>query len=107
MNVYKSSGKVRSLKRNFINECALCYWNKLPISVKTAISVDKFKEKLQQFKLNAKCGNVLIQDGNFWEISDEILNRIEGDNYLENKLEHNKYLSSHPFVAMKKSINLR
>ena len=48
---------------------------------------------------------MLIQDGNFWEISDEILNRIEGDNYLENKLEHNKYLSSHPFVVMKKSIN--
>ena len=50
--------------------------------------------------------NVAVQDGNFWEISDKVLSRIEGENYLENKLKHNKYLSSHKFVAMKKSISL-
>ena len=98
--------QVRSIKRNFINERALSYWNKLPINVKTATSVDKFKGQLQQFKINVKCGNVSVQDGNFWEVSDEVLSRIEGENYLANKLEHNKYLSSHRFVAMKKSINL-
>ena len=31
----------------------------------------------------------------FWEISDEVLNRIEDPvNYLENKLKHNAYLKS-------------
>ena len=107
MNVYKSSAKVRSIKHNFINERILSYWNKLPINVRSAISVDKFKENLQNFKVNTKCGNLQVQDGNFWEISDKVLSRIEGESYLDNKLEHNKYLSSHPFDAMKKSINLR
>ena len=43
---------------------------------------------LQQFKINVKCGNVSVQHGNFWEVSDEVLSRIEGENYLA-KLEHN------------------
>ena len=106
LNVYKSSAKVRGLKRNFINERVLSYWNKLPINVKLATSVDNFKEKLQKFKVNSKFSNVAVKDGNFWEISDKVLSRIESEHYLENKLDHNKYLSSHPFVALKKSINL-
>ena len=44
--------------------------------------------------------------GNFWEISDEVLNKIEGVNYLENKLKHNKYLKDNPIVAKKKFINI-
>ena len=44
--------------------------------------------------------------GNYWEISDEVLNRIEAGSYLENKIRHNEFLKDNPFVAKKKFINL-
>ena len=44
--------------------------------------------------------------GNFWELSDGVLNRMESGNYLENKLKHNMYLKENPFVAKKKFINI-
>ena len=48
----------------------------------------------------------ICNTGNFWEISDEVLNRIEGVNYLENKLKHNTYLKDNPIVAQRKFINI-
>ena len=30
--------------------------------------------------------------GNYWEISDDVLNRIEGGSYLENEMRHNEFL---------------
>ena len=41
-----------------------------------------------------------------WELSNEVLDRIEGNNYIENKKVHNEYLKLNPFVAKKKFINL-
>ena len=48
----------------------------------------------------------ICNTGNFWAISDEVLNRIEGVNYLENKLKHNTCLKDNPIVAQKKFINI-
>ena len=59
--------------------------------------------------MNTKCKTKALGTcgtGNFWEISDEVLNRIEGVNYLENKLKHNRYLKDNPIVARKKFINI-
>ena len=106
MNVYNSSAKVRNIKRNFINERVISYWNKLDTYVKSAISVDDFKAKLEKFKLSVNCGKIAVHEGQFWEISYKVLSRIEDDKYLENKLVHNRYLALHPFVAKKKFINL-
>ena len=36
----------------------------------------------------------------------EVLKRIEGNDYIENKEKHNEYLKLHPFVAKKKFINI-
>ena len=44
--------------------------------------------------------------GHFWEVSDEVISRIEGPSYLANKGKHNMYLRLNPFVARKKFINL-
>ena len=38
--------------------------------------------------------------GNFWELSNEILQRIKSHNYLENKLTHNGYLK----LKLRKSV---
>ena len=58
-----------------------------------AQSIDSFKFMLKGYKLN---GNV-IDTGNFWELSNEVLDRIEGNNYIENKKVHNEYLKLNPF----------
>ena len=44
--------------------------------------------------------------GNYWEISDDVFNRIEGGSYLENKMRHNEFLKDNPFAAKRKFINL-
>ena len=70
-----------------------------------AQSIDSFKFMLEGYKLGHLNGNV-IDTGNFWELSNEVLDRIEGNNYIENKKVHNEYLKLNPFVAKKKFINL-
>ena len=93
--------KFESIKRNFINERVKLFWNKLPSEVKNSSSLNDFKNGLEKFKNNSLCAS-----GNFWELSNEVLNRIESSNYLENKLKHNEYLKENPFVAKKKFINI-
>ena len=105
MNNYSISAKFRRLKRNFISERVVSYWNKLSSDVKSSQSVDIFKIKLEQFKIDSIKGNATCT-GQFWELSDEVLGRIEGNSYLENKLVHNEYLKLNPFVAKKKFINI-
>ena len=93
INLKFSSGRVVS------------YWNKLSSDVKSFRSADFFKVKLEQFKIDSIKGNATCT-GQFWELSDEVLGRIEGNSYLENKLVHNEYLKLNPFVAKKKFINI-
>ena len=42
----------------------------------------------------------------FWNVSNEVLVRIEGASYVSNKEKHNDYLWFHPYVAKKRFINL-
>ena len=107
--VCKSGGnritKIKSIKRNFINERVMLFWNKLPVDVKNASCLNYFKSGLDVFKSQTKSLGI-CDSGNFWELSNEVLNRIESGNYLENKLKHNIYLKENPFVAKKKFINI-
>ena len=105
INSYDGTAKFRKLKRNFINERVVSFWNKLPTDIKMAQSIDSFKCMLEEYKLSYIHANV-IDTGNFWELSNEVLDRIEGSNYVENKKVHNEYLKLNPFVAKKKFINL-
>ena len=50
LNSYNNSAKFRRLKRNFISERVISYWNKLPIEIKNATSIDSFKVMLEKFK---------------------------------------------------------
>ena len=99
------AAKINYLKRNFINERVMLFWNKLPVDVKNASCLNGFKSGLETFKDQTKRLGI-SNTGNFWELSDEVLNRIEGGNYLENKAKHNIYLKENPFVAKKKFINI-
>ena len=73
--------------------------------MKNASGLYGFKSGLEIFKSQTK-GLDICYRGNFWEPSDEVLNRIESGNYLENKLKHNMYLKENPFVVKNKFINI-
>ena len=45
--------------------------------------------------------------GHYWEVSYQVLDKIEGGDYLSNKMEHNEYLRLNPYVARKKGVNLK
>ena len=83
----------------------MLFWNKLPVDVKNSSCLNGFKSGLETFKNHTKSLGI-CDSRNFWELSDEVLNRIEGENYLENKAKHNIYLKENPFVAKKKFINI-
>ena len=111
--ISKSNGsaKLKTFKRNFINERVKSFWNQLPSAVKNSLSLNCFKSGLEDFK--NKCVSLgLSGNGNFWELSGEVLvkqylvKRIEGNDYIENKEKHNEYLKLHPIVAKKKFINI-
>ena len=38
-----------------------------------------------------------MNTGQFWEVSYDVLFRIEGNNYIENKVKHNQYLWFNPY----------
>lgn len=102
---YSGSTKVKNLHKSFLPERIIPYWNRLPVEVKTADSVLNFKVKLEEFK--QKCiSNSVRNDCYFWEVSDEVLSKIEGTNYIENKDKHIQFLMLNPHVAKKQFVNL-
>ena len=99
------SAKITRIRRNFINERVMLSWNKLPSDVKNSQSLNIFKNNLESFKNKTRALGI-SGCGNYWEISDEVLNRIEAGSYLENEIRHNEFLKDNPFVAKKKFISL-
>ena len=101
--VSKGSSKVKNLSRRFLPERVISFWNKLPLSVKNSENVNSFKVNLEHFKKSNFDNDIL---GHFWDISLEVLSKIEGPSYLKNKVKHNEYLWFNPQVAKKRFINL-
>ena len=66
--------KTNSVKQtDFFSHRVINFWNKLPSEVKNCGTVLNFKKKLDEYK------NIGIQNhltGNFWNLSDDIFNRI-------------------------------
>ena len=104
-NLICKSAKITRIRRNFINERVMLSWNKLPSDVKNSQSLNIFKSNLESFKNKTRALGISGY-GNYWEISDEVLNRIEAGSYLENKIRHNEFLKDNPFVAKKKFMYL-
>ena len=91
--------------QSHVQICATVSWNKLPSDVKMASSLNMFKSNLELYKNKTRALGI-SGSGNYWEISDDVLNRIEGGSYLENKMRHNEFLKDNPFAAKRKFINL-
>ena len=70
-----------------------------------APDINSFKNQLESYKLDC-ISSVNERPGNFWELSDAVLSRIEGANYTDNKSSHNEFLKRKPYVAKRKLINM-
>ena len=79
------------------------HWNEQ--SIKNAPTVNSFKSGLYNYKSDI-IRRGIVDSGNFWEVSGQILDKIENDFYLENKEIHNMYLIKNPYIAKKKGFNL-
>ena len=65
--------------------------------------VNSFKENLDIYKQE---NSNFLDRGNFWEISREVLNKIEGPYYARNKSVQNSYILANPKVAKRKYLLL-
>ena len=100
-----SSNAKCNTRRNCLNERVREYWNKLPNEIKMAPNINSFKNQLESYKLDC-ISSANERLGNFWELSDAVLSRIEGANYADNKSSHNEFLKRNPYVAKRKFINM-
>ena len=97
------ANSINRLRKSFLPERIRNCYNNLPAYVKSSDSVLDFKVNLETFKRESSDHNV----NNFWEISNIIIDKIEGNpNYLTRKDKFNAYLLENPFVAKKKGINI-
>ena len=106
INLNVSKSNIRNLRKSFLSERVLPFWNALPISVKNSSSVNDFKINLEVFK-NDCISKGISENHHHWTVSEEVISKIEGGNYLENKRKFNEYAWFHPHVAKKQFINLR
>ena len=98
-----SNNSINKCLNSYLSRRIHKYWNKLPLYCKNATSVDLFKISLSQFKES----NIdIIDSGNFCEISDNLLDKLEGASYLKNKESHNMFLINNPGVARRRGINI-
>ena len=96
---------LKNIQKSFLPERVIPYWNKIPPDVKNSVTVLSFKIKLEGFKKDM-ISKSITNDCFFWNVSNEVLIRIEGASYASNKEKHNDYLWFHPYVAKKRFINL-
>ena len=93
-------GKPTQGKADFFSRRVVRYWNKLPYKVQSSPSVNSFKSRLQQFKVDK-----FEATGNYWSLSEVILSKIKVTD--SNRTDHIGYLMEHPYVAKSKWINLK
>jgi len=99
--------QVSNFRKKFFSERVIQYWNVLPNFVKLSSSVNNFKANLsvhksQQLK-NEHSGNSV---GNFWEVSERILQRIESSSAIAGRAAFCEYLNDNPWVAKRKGMNI-
>ena len=98
-----SMASINDKNRNdFFSNRVIKYWNKLPLYVKRSDDVNSFKINLDKFKKSA-----FYIEGNFWDVSREIIERIDTPSQNLNRKKHADFLRDHPWIAKKRGINIK
>ena len=96
-NLVSRPGDQNKFKHGFLSRRVIHYWNKLPVDVKSAKTVDSFKNKLLKFKQNN-----LTDIGQYWKLSDEIFRRVENGD----RNQYVNFMQNNPQVAKCRNINI-
>ena len=89
--------------QDFLSRRVVGYWNKLPANVKQANSVENFKKRLEYYK-SSTIKNIYSKPmGNYWELSQEIFNRINNDS----RESYTNFMVDNPHIAVCKGVNVR
>ena len=89
---------IKKFLKSFLPERIRNNWNLLPIYVRNSVSVPKFRVYLEYFK--RKC--VMVETGNYWEVSNIALDKIEGPKNNQNKQVHNEFLRNNALLQNEK-----
>ena len=107
-NIVSCGLQVSSFRKKFFSERVIQYWNVLPNFVnKLSSSVNSFKANLSLHKSQQLENNFSVTSvGNFWEVSERILHRIESPSTVAGRDAFCEYLSDNPWVAKRKGMNI-
>ena len=97
-NLIARTGTNDKRKCDFFSNRVLKYWNRLPYDVKSAKNVDTFKSRLGSFK-DKNPG----RSQQYWELSQEIFSRISDSD----RNSYVTFMSSNPYIAKAKGINIK
>ena len=97
LNLVSRPGDQNTYKYSFFPRRVLHFWNKLPIFIKTASNVNKFKNLLDTFKTTH-----INNPGHFWELSEEIFVRIN----VANRKDYVNFMQNNPRAARAKNISI-
>ena len=95
------AGVKSTSRRDFFAQRVIKYWNRLPTKVQLASSVDSFKRGLENYKRSC-----MYAEGNYWEVSWEIISKIDTPNAISGREDFNKYLQRNPWYARYRGINI-
>ena len=109
LNLVSKGLKVSNARKDFFGERVVKYWNVLPNYVKLSLNVDSFKANMELYKQTSLSDTYNVGDiglGNFWEVSDHVLNRIEPPSSVLGRPAFCEYMMENPWVAKRRGINL-
>ena len=89
LNIISRPGDQNKYKYEFLCRRVISYWNKLPIDVKAAETINQFKNRLDNFRKNN-----LDTQGHFWELSNEIYSRL-----TSNRENYVQFMTDNPFFV--------
>ena len=96
-NLVSRPGDQNRFKHGFISRRVVSYWNKLPLKVRKAKTVDSFKKALGTFKTSN-----IYAPGQYWELSSEIFCRIDNSN----RSQYVAFMENNPQVAKARKVNI-
>ena len=96
LNIISRPGDQKKYKYEFLCRRVISYWNKLPIDVKAAETINQFKNRLDNFRKNN-----LDTQGHFWELSNEIYSRL-----TSNRENYVQYMIDNPILCKIRNINI-
>ena len=96
-NLLSRPGDQNTFKHGLLSRRVISYWNKLPVHVKSAKTVDTFKNRLSNFKTNN-----ISSLGHYWELSNEIFRRTDNCD----RKDYITFMKANPQIAKCRGLNL-